>query len=58
MVGGMPVQMYRETRFMDLQVRRHTYYIWLDAERHKEFSGSHIHCMKYAEVINVSSAAN
>ena len=32
------------------------YYIWLDAQRREEFNDSGIHSMKYAEVINASSA--
>ena len=40
LVEGMPIQMYGETQFVDLQVR--TIIIWLYAERREEFNDSGI----------------
>ena len=57
-VEGMPEQMHVWRNPVHGFVS--VYYIWLDAEWHEEFNSSGIiiiiHSMKYAEVINTSSA--
>ena len=46
---------------LSLWICKYVLYIWLDAEWCEEFNSSgiiFIECLKYAEVINASSAAN